>query len=246
VSVLFGDLFPGCISSAMPVQQPRGSWSRGTGDLRGSGGREKTDLGCSFRFCIIPFNRQGEDHMKRILCIVPILLLMAGMAAAQDVRFNYDKSTDFKKFKTYKWVEIKSSDKDPLVDNQIRAAIEAELATKGLTKTESDGADIYVGYQTAINTEKQVNTFSSDFGYGGGWGYYRGGGGMGSTTSSSTTSTLYIGALQIDFYDVATKKAVFRAVGTKTIDTKAKPDKRQKNLAKALTKMLKEYPPVAK
>jgi hypothetical protein len=185
--------------------------------------------------------------MKRILCVVPILLLLAGVAAAQDVRFNYDKSTDFTKFKTYKWVEIKSSDKDPMVDSQIRAAIDAELATKGLKKIESDNADLYVGYQTAITTEKQVNTFSSDFGYGGGWGYYRGGyGGMGSSTSTSTTETLYIGALQIDFYDVSIKKTVFRAVGTKTIDTKAKPDKRQKNLAKALKKMLKEYPPVAK
>ena len=42
--------------------------------------------------------------MKRILCIVPILLLLAGIAAAQDVRFNYDKSADFTKYKTYKWV----------------------------------------------------------------------------------------------------------------------------------------------
>ena len=68
-----------------------------------------------------------------------------------------------------------------MVDNQIKSAIDAELATKGLTKSESDNADLYVGYQVAISTEKQVNTFSSDFGYGGGWGYYgRGYGGMGS------------------------------------------------------------------
>ena len=185
--------------------------------------------------------------MKRILCVIPILLLLAGMATAQDVRMNYDKSADFTKYKTYKWVEIKTSDKDQLIDTQIRSAIDTALATKGLTKTDSDNADLYVGYQAAITTEKQVNTFSSDFGYGGGWGYYRGGyGGMGSSTSTSTTSTLYIGSLQIDFCDVSTKKAVFRTVGTKTIDTKAKPDKRQKNLAKALQKMLKEYPPVAK
>lgn len=163
--------------------------------------------------------------MKRILCFVPALLLLAGMAAAQDVRTNYDKTADFSKYKTYKWVEIKGSDRDPLIDTQIRAAIETELATKGLTKTESDNADLYMAYQTAITTEKQVNTFSSDFGYGGGWGYYRGYGGMGSTTATSTTSTLYVGSLQLDFYDVASKRPVFRAIGSKTIDTKAKPDK---------------------
>jgi hypothetical protein len=186
--------------------------------------------------------------MKRILCFIPVLLLLAGMAVAQDVRYNYDKSADFTKYKTYKWVEIKTSDKDPMIDSQIRSAIDAELATKGLTKTDSDKADLYVAYQVAISTEKQVNSFSSDFGYGPGWGgYYHGGyAGMGSSTSTSTTTTLYIGSLQLDFYDVPSKKPVFRAVGTKTLDAKAKPDKRQKNLAKALKKMLKEYPPIAK
>ncbi len=184
--------------------------------------------------------------MKRILYFIPALLLLAGTAAAQDVRINYDKNADFTKYKTYKWVEIKGSDKDPLVDSQIRSAVDTELATKGLTKSDSDNVDLYVAYQTALSTEKQVNTFSSDFGYGPGWGYYRGYGGMGSSTGTSTTSTLYIGALQLDFYEVPGHKVVFRAVATKTLDPKAKPEKRQKNLAKALKKMLKDYPPVPK
>ena len=64
--------------------------------------------------------------------------------------------------------------------------------------------------------------------------------------ATSTTSTLYVGSLQLDFYDVSKKQAVFRAVGTKTLDAKAKPEKRQKNLAKAVKKMLKEYPPKPK
>ena len=187
--------------------------------------------------------------MKLIRWVAPAFLLLAGVAMAQDVRYNYEKSADFTKYKTYKWVEMKTSDKDAMVDSQIRSTIEAELATKGLTKSESDNADLYVGYQVAINTEKQVNTFSSDFGYGGGWGpygRYGGMGGMGSTTSTSTSTTLYVGSLQLDFYDVSTKQAVFRAVGTKTLDTKAKPEKRQKNLAKAVKKMLKSYPPTPK
>jgi Domain of unknown function (DUF4136) len=191
--------------------------------------------------------QKGGNGMKLIRWLVPTFLFLAATAMAQDIRYNYDKSADFSKYKTYKWVEMKTSDKDQLIDNQIRATIDAELAKKGLTKTDSDNADLYVGYQTAINTEKQVNTFSSDFGYGPGWGYYgRGYGGMGTGTSTSTTSTLYVGALQLDFYDVAKKQAVFRAVATKTLDAKAKPEKRQKNLTKAVEKMLKKYPPTAK
>jgi len=186
--------------------------------------------------------------MRLLRCFVPVFLVLAvaGMAVAQDVRFNYDKTADFSKYKTYKWVEIKGSDKDEMLDKQFRATIDSELGLKGLTKTDSDNANLYIGYQFAISTEKQVNTFSSGYGYGGGWGPYRGYGGMGSSTSTATSSTLYIGSLQLDFYDAAAKTTVFRAIGSKQIDTKAKPDKQQKNLSKAVKKILKEYPPRAK
>ena len=58
--------------------------------------------------------------MKLIRWLAPAFLLLGGMAAAQDVRYNYEKSADFTKYKTYKWVEIKTSDKDAMVDSQIK------------------------------------------------------------------------------------------------------------------------------
>ena len=53
-----------------------------------------------------------ESGMKLIRWFGPAFLLLAGVATAQDVRYNYDKSADFTKYKTYKWVEMKTSDKD--------------------------------------------------------------------------------------------------------------------------------------
>jgi len=47
-------------------------------------------------------------------------------------------------------------------------------------------------------------------------------------------------------YDSANKDLVWRGLGSKTIDPKAKPEKQQKNLTKTVTKMLKNYPPVVK
>ena len=125
--------------------------------------------------------------MKRFL-LVFLALLVTGVsgALAQDVRYNFDKDAKFSDYKTYKWVEIKGSDRpNELIDKQIKAALEAELATKGLTETNSDDADLYIGYQTAIGTEKQFNSYSTGWGYGPGWGggWYGGGyGGMSSTT----------------------------------------------------------------
>jgi hypothetical protein len=180
-----------------------------------------------------------------------VTLLLAASSVAQDVRYNFDKNADFSKFKTYKWVPIKDADKvNDLVDKQIKDAVDAELATKGLTKVEGDDANLYIGYQPAIGQEKQFNSYSTGYGgagygYGPGWGggWY---GGMGTTTTTGSTSTIYKGQLDLDMYDSAAKDIVWRGVVSKTIDPKAKPEKQQKNLAKAVKKLLKNFPPPVK
>ena len=176
-----------------------------------------------------------------------VLLLAATNSLAQDVRYNFDKSTDFSKFKTYKWVPIKDANKvNDLLDKQIKDTIDAELATKGLKKVDTDDANLYIGYQPGIGQEKQFNSYSSNWGYGPGWGGGWYGGGMGSTTTSGSTSTIYTGQLDLDMYDSAGHDLVWRGVVSKTIDPNAKPDKQQKNLTKAVKKLLKNYPPVVK
>jgi hypothetical protein len=187
--------------------------------------------------------------MKRSLFLsVMGLLLVATAAFSQDVRYNFDKNADFSKFKTYKWVTLKDAAKvNDLVNKQIMDAIDAELATKGLTKVDDDSANLYIGYQAGIGQEKQFTSFSSDWGYGGGWyrgGWYGGAGGMSTTTGQ--TDTIYIGQLALDMYDSTNKDLAWRGVASKTIDEKAKPEKQQKNLAKAVKKLLKNYPPKAK
>ena len=69
---------------------------------------------------------------------------------------------------------------------------------------------------------------------------------MSSTTTTGSTSTIYVGQLGVDMYSVPNKKLVWRGTASKTIDAKAKPDKQQKNLTKAVTKLLKNYPPPVK
>ena len=185
--------------------------------------------------------------MKRFLILLVVTLPLAvGNSLAQDVRYNFDKNADFSKFKTYKWVPIKDAAKvSDLVDKQIKDAIDAELATKGLTKVEGDDANLYIGYQPAVGEEKQFTSYSTGWGYGPGWGggWY---GGMGSTTTTGSTSTIYKGQLDLDMYDSTAHNLVWRGVMSKTIDPKAKPEKQQKNLAKAVKKLLKNYPPPVK
>jgi hypothetical protein len=187
--------------------------------------------------------------MKKCYLFLFILLVVgATSVVAQDVRYNFDSSADFSKFKTYKWVDIKGSDHaNDLVQKQITAAIDSELATKGLTKTDSDTADLLIGYQTAVGTEKQFTSFNSGWGYGPGWGGgWYGAGGMTSTTTTGSTSTIYVGQLALDMYSSAGKDLVWRGTASKTLDPKAKPEKQQKNIPKAVAKLLKNYPPQKK
>jgi len=188
--------------------------------------------------------------MKRhALCALALLAVGVSAACAQDVRYNFDKDAKFSDYKTYKWVDIKGSDKaNPIIQDQIKTAIDSQLVAKGLTKTDSDDADLYIGMQTAIGTEKQFNSYSTGWGGGPGWGggWYGGYGGMSSTSTHGSTSTIYVGQLDLDMYSVPNKKLVWRGVASKTIDPKAKPEKQQKNITKAVAKLLKNYPPPQK
>jgi hypothetical protein len=186
--------------------------------------------------------------MKKLAFItVAFLLWGASAAVAQDVRYDFDKDKDFSRYKTYKWVPIKGADQpDELTARSIMSAIDAELATKGLTKTDGDTADLYVGFQTAIGQEKEFTSYNTGWGYGGGWGGGWYGGGMSSTTTYGSTSTVYVGQLDVSMYDPAQKQLVWRGVASKTLDPKAKPEKKQKNITKAVAKLLKNYPPQLK
>jgi len=168
-----------------------------------------------------------------LICLV---LCLCGPSFAQDVKYNFMPGTDFSRFKTYKWIPIQSTvHPDQIVDQQIKQAVDSQLATKGLTKTESENADLYVGYQCAVNQEKQWDAYNM----GGPW---RFGGGM----TQATSSTINVGTLAVDFYNPAAKQLVWRGTATKSLDPSKDPQKNQAKLNKAIAKLLKDFPPPPK
>src|SRR5882672_2086579 len=185
-----------------------------------------------------------KRNMRSLRLILPGLfvatLFLASSAFAQDVSYNFDSKADFSKYKSYRWEKHPQSvDIDELTMNQLGAALDVEFAKKGLTKTNAGVADLVIVYQLAIKNEKELTTYSSGFStgpyWGGGW--YGGGGGY----STTSVNTLTIGTLGLDVYDPGTKQLIWRGVATKTLDTGAKPDKRQKNITKGVAKLLKNF-----
>jgi hypothetical protein len=181
---------------------------------------------------------------RSIVIALSALLLTPTLALAQKVTYDFDKTASFAGFKTY-------SQKDgtkvgqQLIDDRIVAAIDEQMAAKGFKKVDAN-PDVVVIYHVAFDKEKDISTFSS--GYGGGYGPYGygWGGGWGSSTTTTQVRDILVGTLVIDMADAKKNQLAWRGMGTKQVDPTAKPDKRDKNISKAVEKIFKNYPPKVK
>ncbi|MGB7439187.1 MAG: DUF4136 domain-containing protein [Candidatus Acidiferrum sp.] len=177
--------------------------------------------------------RESRNNLVKIGMSLALALLACTLTPAQDVTTNSMPGIDFSKYHTYKWVTVQGATyPNQIVDAQIKQSIDNQLSAKGLTKTDSEKADLYIGYQVSVDQERQWNAY----GMGGG---LRWGGGM----ASAQSSTIGIGTLVLDMYDPTTKQLVWTGRATKTLDPGANQQKKQKNLDKAMQKLLKNYPP---
>jgi len=175
-----------------------------------------------------------------------LALVACSVAFAQDVRTNYMPGTDFSKFHTYAWVNdlqgvpAVGGHPDQILDAQVKEAINSQMVAKGFTKVEDGSkADLLLGYQLAIDQQKQINGFGDNFGGWGGWGPW--GGNFG--TFSASTSSNYIGTFVVGMYDPGVKKLVWIGAAQHAIEPSKKQEKNQQRLNKGAQKLLKDFPP---
>lgn len=168
--------------------------------------------------------------LRTLLCLGLILVPATGFA--QKVTTDWDHGTDFSKFKTYTYAKGTPVE-DPLMDQRVVAAIEAELEKEGIKKVDSD-PDMYVTYHASAKENKQYMTDSFGYGYGARWG-----GGMG--TSTTRAYTYEKGTIVIDLWSADGKQMLFRGSATDTISDK--PEKNIKKINNAVEKIFKKYPP---
>jgi Domain of unknown function (DUF4136) len=174
---------------------------------------------------------------KVMLALVGLTLVFAGMASAQQVKTDYDRSANFALYKTYSWEHVET--KDPLNVDRIKHAVNTVLAARGWTMVDS-GADVAVVAMEITRDQQTLNTFYD--GLGGGWGWRRfGGGGFGEATT--TTDTYTVGTVVVDLFDTKTKQLIWRGSASDTLSNNS--DKNIKNLNESVDKMFKHFPPGA-
>jgi hypothetical protein len=167
--------------------------------------------------------------------VTTVCLAMLGtIAFAQSVTYDFDRTASFSKFQTYAWIEG-TSVSDELNHQRIVRAIEAQLASEGLSKVErSANPDVLVAYHATFDKSLQITGFSSGFGA------YRF---AGSRSGSARADEILVGTLVVDMVNAKTQAIVWRGTATKDIDVKASAEKRDKSIKKAAEKLFKHYPP---
>ncbi len=161
------------------------------------------------------------------------VLLSAAVLApafAQEVSTNYVPGTDFSKFQNYRWAVIEGgSHPSPMMDAEIKMAVDQQLAKKGLEKLDGT-AGLTITYQVAIEKDQHWSSLGTGASPWGG-------------IATTTNGPLGVGTIVLDFYDPVAKQLVWQGQATKTLDPQSSLNKNQKNLDKAMKKLLKDFPP---
>lgn len=176
--------------------------------------------------------------------LLSILFSAFTLTVFSQVTCDYDKNTDFTKYKTYSfkgWVEDSDKQIPDFDKKRIADAFRAEFAARGMEIVESGGdvdVTLFVVVDKKTSTTAYTN-YNGGYGYGGRWGWGMGAG-MGSSTTTYSEDDYLEGTTVIDFYDASTKNLIYQGVIRTTV--KEKPEQREKSIPKNVKKLMAKYP----
>jgi hypothetical protein len=179
---------------------------------------------------------------KNFFLLIGVLLMI--QVNAQKVHTDFDKDSDFTKFKTFAFLGWQNNSGDMINDldkERLRNAFRSELDQRQLETAGEDEADLAVTLFLVVE-QKTSTTAYTDY-YNGSYGGYRRGAwgwGGGSSTTTYSENDYLKGTLVMDVYDNETKKLVWQAVASSTINEN--PKKREKGIPKTVKKIMKHFP----
>lgn len=184
--------------------------------------------------------------MKSVGFVIAIIILATSLspsvAQAQKTKTGYDKSVNFSNYKTFMFGKTAGA-RNPLVDQMIRTAVERELASKGLTKVETD-ADLKVVYLagSGFNLEVAKVPFFTPVNP-----VY-----TGIMPGAAAMWDVTTGTLLIDLFDIKTDRVVFRGTIEEVLERAPSNDPVadaklvSKPVNKGIAKIFKKYPKAVK
>ncbi len=169
-----------------------------------------------------------RKYMAFTLCLMLFCISCSSIIVSQD----YDPQVDFSTMKTFKWMDPpEKTGMNTLTIGRIQNAVNAQMKVKGFSQS-SDTADFLI----ALHYGQEDKTKIRD------WGYsyaHRGFAGH----SGVDVYQYEEGKLILDFVNAKTKELFWRGVAKGPVSHQKTPEKREKEINKVITKILKKFPP---
>lgn len=184
--------------------------------------------------------------MKIVRALSVLALVMAMVScSSMKVTTNMEAGADFSKYKTYSFLGWQNNSGDLLSEEDEAIIIDAfvkEFKRRGLEEVDSNG-DMQISLFIVTSEETALSGYNDYVGKGyGGYGYYSGGVGSptGTYNNNYKTRSKLVGALFMDVFDGKSKSKVWNAVGTGTVEKKAK--NRPKTMPGKISAIMREFP----
>jgi len=192
----------------------------------------------------------------KILSFFLIAAILGACSSSMSVSYDYNKTTDFGKFKTFAFLKPQQDDLGQLAQkypeiintlngNRIMTAIVTEMTNRGYKQVSlSENPDLIVTFyiKLATQTEYQANTT----GYGGGmygrgyYGYYGGYAGWGGMSTTTVTPVDYnTGSVLVDVVSASDNTLVWYGAGSGVLE--GNPSKFAQNIPTGIAKIFANY-----
>jgi len=168
-----------------------------------------------------------REHRSATIFVIGLLLAVS--ALAMEVRTDFDHHANFSQYKTYSWAKVDTP--DPLWNDRVKEAVDRALTAKGFSQVPA-GGDVSVVAVGTTRAKPTLRTFYDGFD---GWMW----GGFGDATT--TVENYTEGTLVVDLFDTNTKHLIWRGSASDVLS--GKPEKDEKKLEKAVSKMFEHFPP---
>jgi hypothetical protein len=170
------------------------------------------------------------------LTLLAVAALSLPGCATMRVNSFVERGADLSRYRTFGWGENAEFTGDPRLDSnpffheRVRAAVEQQLARRGLEKTTADGPELIVHYHANISEEIDVTLIDHETGN--------------CTTGTDCRPYVYdAGTLVIDFVDARTKGLVWRGWAEDTMDGAIDNQRlMEQKIDRAVARILQRFP----
>lgn len=165
--------------------------------------------------------------MRKVLTLAAAMVIAASAAQAAGVKVDYDTEFDFSGYETIAWQSTDPVLPNPLADQRVRRALEEGFKAKGYELVEADEADFLITFRGAVHRELRIDET------------------LGPRWRRGVRVDSYpVGTLIVDVIDREENRLVWRGAVSDAVASD--PEKAEARIGKAVTRLLKKFPPPEK